>query len=683
MNINRKELLDLHNPVITGIKTDSPLTVGNGELAFTADVTGLQTLYEEYTTLPLCTMSQWGWHTKPAKGRNKPYTLEDITMTKYDWCGKTVTYPQKKQPGNEEVYDWLRENPHRLNLARIRLFDKERKLDSTRITHVNQELHLYEGILESNFYLDEIPVSVTTACGHEDADVLAFEIKSQALAGGNVGVTIDFPYGSPHISGSDWNSPKQHSTTCIKKEADTISLLRRLDGDSYHVLIKGNGNLELLEDSHCLTLFADGPLLEFTVAFGKEEGLKAYSSDEVLKQSRHGLKQFWEEGGIIRLNKSKAKEAFELERRIILSQYLMAVNCCGSAPPQETGLTCNSWYGKMHLEMYLWHCAWLPLWNHGTLLERSLSWYQKCLLKAKENARRNGYKGARWPKMVALEGDDTPSPVAPLLVWQQPHIIYMLEMAYRQNPSDEFLRKYWELVKETADFMVDFVVWNKKRGCYDICAPVIPVQECHKAAETKNPAFELEYWCVTLRMAADWAERLGLKVEKAWKDTAEHMAPMASQNGLYLAHENCPETFTRFCRDHPSMLGSFGLIDSGRTDSDMMKDTLMKVLECWDYSTLWGWDFAMMAMTAVRLKKPELTIKILLMDTLKNNYVTSGNNIQITRHDLPLYLPGNGSLLLAAALMTAGYPGCKEKTPGFPDDGTWEVEFENIEPFSS
>lgn len=46
---------------------------------------------------------------------------------------------------------------------------------------------------------------------------------------------------------------------------------------------------------------------------------------------------------------------------------------------------------------------------------------------------RNGYKGARWPKMIATEGVDCPSNIAPLLVWQQPHIIYMHEMAYREK----------------------------------------------------------------------------------------------------------------------------------------------------------------------------------------------------------------------------------------------------------
>ena len=45
--INRKEFVSSHNPVLTGMNQDSPLTEGNGELGFTADITGMQTLYRE------------------------------------------------------------------------------------------------------------------------------------------------------------------------------------------------------------------------------------------------------------------------------------------------------------------------------------------------------------------------------------------------------------------------------------------------------------------------------------------------------------------------------------------------------------------------------------------------------------------------------------------------------------
>jgi hypothetical protein len=42
--------------------------VGNGEFAFTADPTGLQTFPQLYADkLPLSTQSQWGWHSFPGR----------------------------------------------------------------------------------------------------------------------------------------------------------------------------------------------------------------------------------------------------------------------------------------------------------------------------------------------------------------------------------------------------------------------------------------------------------------------------------------------------------------------------------------------------------------------------------------------------------------------------------------
>lgn len=680
--IDRQELISGHNPVLTEIATDSPLTVGNGELAFTADITGMQTLYEEYQELPLCTMSQWGWHTKPVSREKYNYTLDDLVMTEYvNREGRLLKYPQDKKVGNEDVYNWLRENPHRLNLVRVRLQWEEESISAEDITGVRQELVLYEGILYSEFQIRNNACRVRTACHNEGRDILAFSLESEALKEKKISIVLDFPYGASDITASDWTQNDRHRTTILQTSDEKMLLWRQLDRDEYYAGIYAQGGKIRKEGSHTLRIFANGEKLDISIALGKQkEQAECLSAQEVMNASKRGGRRFWERGGIIQLNKSADPRARELERRIILSQYLMAINSSGSTPPQETGLTCNSWYGKMHLEMYLWHCAWLPLWHQEKLLDRSLAWYREHLQQARENAARNGYKGARWPKMIATEGVDCPSNIAPLLVWQQPHIIYMLEMAYRRKRNRRFLEENWELVKETADFMVDFVGWDPVKKVYSICAPVIPVQECHKAMDVCNPAFEVEYFRDTLRIAGWWAERLGREKEELWEQVAEHMAELTEKDGVYLAHENCPTTFTEYNRDHPSMLGAFGLIDSDRIDRTVMDNTLQVVEECWKYPTLWGWDFAMMAMTAVRLGKPEKAIELLLKESPKNCYVTSGNNRQTGRKDLPLYLPGNGSLLLAAAIMAAGYDGCDRQTPGFPDDGQWIVEFENIDP---
>lgn len=702
MAIDRYGLVSSHNPILKEVDKSSPLTVGNGELAFTADVTGMQTLEELYRDqVPLCTMSQWGWHTTPADDQGGVYTLEDLEMTEYSFCQRTVRYPKEKKPGNEAVYDWLRINPHRLNLGRIGLIYDGRGVEPEEIGGIYQELKLYEGILESHFLLRGERCTVRTACSFGE-DVLTFEINSPLLNRGHLQVRIDFPYGSADITASDWEFEEGHKTGLIRHEPGEVWLERILDGDGYYVRLQTKPTVSVTLRGHKLVI--DGSLeggnLAFKIGFGVHkdslENMAMFRQNEpecVFEDGKTQWKSFWETGGIIRLCESKDPRGLELERRMILSQYLMAVNSSGSMPPQETGLTCNSWYGKMHLEMYLWHCAWLPLWNRTEHLERSLCWYLNHLDAARENAARNGYRGARWPKMIGSEGVDAPSPIAPLLVWQQPHIIYMLELAYRKilggrqekeyrqhQPSQEFLLRYWHLVEETAIFMADFAVYDENTGTYHLEPPLIPVQERFQPEETRDPAFEVEYWHFALKIAGWWAKRLGKDIP-LWEQVSEHMAGLTKKDGLYEAHSRCSTTFSEYQEDHPSMLGALGLIPGNRVDKKVMEVTFDRVLECWDFSSLWGWDFAMMAMTAVRLGRPEKAVDILMKDTLKNSYVASGNNLQKSREDLPLYLPGNGSLLLALALMTAGYEGCKELLPGFPKDGNWTVEYEGIMPF--
>jgi len=46
--IDRQSLVMRHSPTITTIDRAAPFMVGNGNIAFTADITGLQTFPEQY-----------------------------------------------------------------------------------------------------------------------------------------------------------------------------------------------------------------------------------------------------------------------------------------------------------------------------------------------------------------------------------------------------------------------------------------------------------------------------------------------------------------------------------------------------------------------------------------------------------------------------------------------------------
>ena len=86
----------------------------------------------------------------------------------------------------------------------------------------------------------------------------------------------------------------------------------------------------------------------------------------------------------------------------------------------------------------------------------------------------------------------------------------------------------------------------------------------------------------------------------------------------------------------------------------------------------------MMAMTATRLGLPEKAIDALLMPIQTNTYLINGHNYQDER--LTIYLPGNGGLLAAIAMMCAGYDGAKTNNPGIPNNGKWKVRWEGLKP---
>ncbi len=683
MAIDRKQLICKHNPIHTKAVLDAPLTVGNGSLGFTADITGTQTLDQDYAQghFPLLTMSDWGWHTTPAKADGSGYTLEDLVFTHYDCMGKDVAYPVEAQPGNEHVYTWLRQNPHRYHLGRVRLCYQGKPVKEDQLSHIQQTLDLYSGVLYSQFKVEGIPVAVRTCC-HHTKDVLGLEIVSNACANGLMTVELDFPYPAPDITGANWDKADQRVTTLLCVQKREMRLRQQMDKDQCLITISGNDTMVYSSiQAHGLSLCSTGTKLAFGIGFSDVDQLAPCSFSSCLLSSVKGWKAFWEEGGIVSFEGSTDKRAHELERRMILSLYLSAVNCCNAMPPQETGLTVNSWFGKAHLEMYLWHGAYLPLWGRSKMLKKSLGWYKRILTKAIENAGRNGYKGAKWPKMVGPEGVDCPSTIAPLLIWQQPHLIYMAELLYQSEKDAAFLKEYWPLIKETAEYMADFPVYNAEKCCYDLPAPLIPAQECHRPMDTKNPTYELEYWRLGLNIACQWADRLQMKVSPKWQEVEKYMAKPSMKDGLYLAHESCPRTFSDFNRDHPSMVAALGLLPGDRIDPKRMLNTLLKIEEVWQFKTMWGWDFAMMAMSYTRLLMGNEAVNMLLYDTEKNRYVASGNNRQVTRTDLPLYLPGNGSLLLALPLMIAGFPHCEKTHPGFPEDGSWVITAEGIFPF--
>ena len=474
------------------------IQIGNGEIAFGVDVSGLQTFYGN-------TLSHWGWHSFPLpKGKH----ISDFKLTPFDTYGRTVGYATSGK-GQEDLYQWLRENPHRFNLGRLsmRLIGSDGKAaDLSQIQHVRQELNLWRGVIESSFVFDNEPVRVET-CADPIHDAIAVRIESPLVAKGRLRQSCWlFPMAARHPPAQDWNRPDAHVTrlTLGNRQAD---FERQLDDDHYAVRLTWPGGTAgaalTAENKHTFVLALTdkgAAALECVCEFAKERitaprpafcGVRAASIEH--------WSRFWSSGGAINLSASRDPRWKELERRIVLSQYLLAVQEAGSLPPQESGLFNNGWNGKFHLEMHWWHGTHYALWDRWPLFERSLGWYARILPSARERAQSQGYRGARWPKMVGPEGRDSPSGVGPLLIWQQPHPIFYAQLDYRLHPTVETLKKWQKIVFETADFMVSYAVTrstgcpDKQSGRYVLGPPLRTVPEKIDPTTARNPTFELSY----------------------------------------------------------------------------------------------------------------------------------------------------------------------------------------------
>ncbi|MDR8392713.1 hypothetical protein NC796_16275 [Aliifodinibius sp. S!AR15-10] len=685
-SIDRFDLVNRHNVQVSEIDTLASLSVGNGSFAYTVDATGLQTFPEHYEKgISLGTQSEWGWHSFPNTGN---YTIEDIAEKFTIASGREVPYATQHDNGRKAAAThWLRTNPHRLHLGQVGLVlikanGEEANVDD--IKEIDQELNLWTGDIDSRFTFEGEPVHVELF-GHQNRDQISVRIKSPLISEERLRVKMRFPYGSDcHVCpGYDWNSPEKHTTTA-SESGNGVLFQRTLDKTEYFVDVNWESDAEIKNpDKHHYQLapVANEDTFSFSVLFSDEKpGEPADKFADTKQNSIKHWEEFWTTGGAIDFSGSTDPRAHELERRVVLSQYLTKIQCTGDLPPQETGLTMNSWYGKFHLEMHWWHGVHFALWNRTDQLEKSLDWYSKVLPKAKETAQWQGYDGARWQKMTGPNGRKGPSDVGEFLVWQQPHMIYYAEELYRQNPSKKILENYKERVFETAEFMASFATLDESDGYYHLNPPLIPAQELFEKETTRDPPFEVAYWHYGLSVAQEWRKRLGLSPDKKWQRVIDKLAPLAVKDGLYLPDRNSPNAYTddHYRHDHPIVVGTYGLLPSHEiVDKKIMTRTYNEIFNDWDWPSTWGWDYPMMAMAATKLGMPEKAVDALFMDVQKNTYLKNGHNYQDKR--LRLYLPGNGALLSAVALMAAGWEnGPDTDTPGFPDNGEWNVKWENI-----
>ena len=722
--IDRQAVVTRHNPLITEADPLASLSIGNGHFATTVDITGLQSYPFEYGAgVPLNAMSDWGWHTFENTNNLQPSESEKSFDFGHGHPEVYAVEFKKVEDGrHKQATEYFRVNPHRLNLGTIGLSLKDTKGETIPLTALKQpkqSLLLWDGEIESSFRADGEAVEVTTGV-HPQKDALYARVKSNLLKDQRAAITLRFSYptGKHADDANDWTRPEKHQSKIIAQNDHSAVIERTLDATKYYVILTWAGHATLQEcDRHYFQLTTTDDVLTFSAAYLPElTGTSPVSSFDYASYHKATQKywhSWWQSGAIVDFSQCTDPRAHELERRVVLSQYLTQINCANNMPPQETGLTYNSWFGRPHLEMTWWHAVDFALWNHPENIHQMLGWYNSTAYPvARKIAERQGFKGVRWMKMTDPWAGEAPSNTGSFLIWQQPHYIYLAEEMYRAYPSEETLQKYAEQVEATAEFMADFVSFDAKRNQYYLKGTTA-MQECMTKDISFNHPFELAYWQYGLSLANQWRERMGKPRDKGWDNIIAGLSKLPEVQGIYTAGlpigntdnlesfdpfdtvdlngqktitEKKSETFADKIRnDHPAVLGACGMLPSARMpysilyDKDKMKQTLDWVMTHWNWQTTWGWDYGMIALCAARLGDPQTALKALLIDTQKNTYLKNGHNFQ-TADRLRIYLPGNGALLTAIAMMCAGWDGCQEPlNPGFPKDGTWNVRWEGLQ----
>jgi len=685
--IDREALVKRHNVVVRKVDPTAPLTVGNGGFAFTVDVTGLQTFGDYYykNGIPLETMARWCWATDD---NPNGYKLADANRDYTQPDGTTVALPSTL---GTPASDWLRRNPRQHPLAQLSLEWSDGTLIKPEdLTDIEQTLDLWTGLITSKYKLGGVPVVVTTASAHRD-DNVAIHIESDLVKAGKLHVRLAFPRGhDPAVKNTpalDWSEPSSHESEVFSKSM----IERRIPGARYFVSLSRPPQQT---GPHAFVISSDAGarVLDLTVEFSAGPKKLSLDGDWVRKESAAAWPAFWRSAATVDFTGSTNPLARKMEERIVLSRYLTAVQCVGDVPPQESGLTCNTWYGKHHTEMIVWHTAHFILWGQTAMAKKNLDWFLTQLPNAQATAKLRGLQGARWSKMIGPDGRESPGG-NPLIVWNQPHLIYLCDLILRQSPSAENLEKYRELVFETAECLVSMLKFDEKRGQYVLGPPLWIAQEIHDPATSQNPAYELAYWRWAIETAQRWRVRSGLPREAKWDAVLAKLAPLPVVDGKYTALESHPDTWNNVAsrHDHPEMLMAMGFFPPGAdVDRATMDRTLTGVLTQWDWATkIFGWDYPMVAMAAARLNRPADAVEILLRDGPNNRYFPNGHcpvgsdraqGSQLEgRREIAVYLPANGAFLSAAALMIAGWEGCTEEFPGIPKDGTWQVRAENLQ----
>lgn len=345
--IDRQSIVISFNPKRDGsaLNATTPLQIGNGNFAFGADVTGLQTL------LPFAIMSSWGWKNDTLPAGITEQDVEDYKGVSWYNHDRLVQYDF----GGGGPEQWLISNPNRVNLGRIGLVlwsaeGKKLNVTGEDFTDVEQQLNLWTGKLTSRFSFQGEPVTVETAVA-DNTGRIAISTESSLLKSSRLGIFLDFSWNDGETKFSapfvgNWDATSNHTTVLEASGDSSASILHTMVAATFKTTIMGD-NFSISRDSPDAHRYTIEPLkksttFSITVDYGLPDDQPNFSSvQNVFDSSASAWEKFWTRSGFVDvLTGSTDSRAEELQRRIVLSRYLLRVNEAGNTPPQEVSMRC-------------------------------------------------------------------------------------------------------------------------------------------------------------------------------------------------------------------------------------------------------------------------------------------------------------------------------------------------------
>jgi len=213
-----------------------------------------------------------------------------------------------------------------------------------------------------------------------------------------------------------------------------------------------------------------------------------------------------------------------------------------SIPPM--GLSSAGYYGHIFWDADTYMFPPL-LFMHPGRARSMIDFRYNTLSAAKKNAAKNDYSGAMYP----WEADELGNETTPYFAYQnalkENHIVGDVAFAqwqyYLATKDKQWLEKYGYLViKETADFWVSRVHYNKEKDQYEI-GKVVSVSE--SIIDISNETYTNSIAKKNLQIAIEVSEMLNKDINPKWREISDKiLIPYNEEKEFHPTYESEPDT---------------------------------------------------------------------------------------------------------------------------------------------